>query len=239
MNSHTNALAVVMPVYNEEEAVSAVVRKWHGELSRLAIDFRIFAYNDGSKDGTSQILHGLEKTCSRLSVVDKPNSGHGPTILLGYRKAAREFDWILQIDSDDEMGPECFAKLWELRKENDIVVGTRAGRRQPLPRKIVSAVSRGVVRIFYGKTVWDVNTPYRLMRSSAFAKVFQAIPDNTFAPNVAVSGFAAKLKLRYSEVGVAQHDRRTGVVSIRKWKLLKAAVKSTFQTIVISCRKIG
>ena len=84
----------------------------------------------------------------------------------------------------------------------------------------------------YGRrTVWDVNTPYRLMRTSEFMDVYQQIPLTTFAPNVIISGMVARKKLRYYEIRVPQHDRTTGEVSIKKWKLLKAAVKSFWQTI--------
>ena len=105
---------------------------------------------------------------------------------------------------------------------------------QTLPRKIVSLVSRLCVRLFYGKTVWDVNSPYRLMRVSAFRDFYAAIPLTTFAPNVILSGLAARHGLRAFEVRVSQHERATGEVSIRKWKLLKCAVKSFWQTVTFS-----
>lgn len=77
---------------------------------------------------------------------------------------------MFQVDSDDEMGPELFGELWARRKNHDFLVGIRDGRVQALPRKIVSFVSRLCVRVFYGKSAWDVNAPYRLMRCSAFKR---------------------------------------------------------------------
>lgn len=61
--------------------------------------------------------------------------------------------------------------------------------------------------------------------------IFAAIPLTTFAPNVVLSGLAACHRLRYFEMRVPQHDRTTGEVSIKKWKLLKAAARSFGQTI--------
>lgn len=168
-----------------------------------------------------------------IDVHDKPNGGHGNTILTAYREAAADgFDWIFQIDSDDEMGPEKFGELWEKRDDYDFLVGIRDGRIQALPRKVISFVSRCCVKLFYGrKTIWDVNTPYRLMRVSAFKDVFSTIPLTTFAPNVIISGMVARKGLRFFETRVPQHDRTTGEVSIKKWKLLKAAATSFGQTI--------
>ena len=228
-------LCVVLPVYNEEAVIGAVLEKWTGELDHLGIDYAIRPYNDGSKDGSLAVMREVAAKHSRIDVRDKPNGGHGNTILTGYREAAADgFDWVFQIDSDDEMGPEKFGELWTNRESRDFLVGIRDGRRQPLARKVISFVSRLCVRLFYGKGVWDVNTPYRLMRVSAFRGFFSNIPLTTFAPNVILSGLAARHKLRLFEMRVPQHDRTTGEVSIKKWKLLKAAVRSFVQTIMFS-----
>lgn len=225
-------LCVVMPVYNEQEAIGPVLEKWDAALKALGIDYEIRPYNDGSKDNSLAVMREVAEKLTGVKVKDKVNGGHGNTILTGYREAAADgFEWVFQIDSDDEMGPEKFNVLWSRRNDYDFLVGIRDGRVQALPRKIISLVSRICVRIFYGKSVWDVNTPYRLMRVSAFKDFYARIPLTTFAPNVILSGLAARHKLRCFETRVPQHDRTTGEVSIKKWKLLKAAVRSFGQTI--------
>ena len=72
------------------------------------------------------------------------------------------------------------------------------------------------------------------MRSAVFKEIFEAIPANTFAPNVILSGMAARRKFRCFEMPVPQRDRQTGEVSIKKWKFFKAAVRSFSQTIRFS-----
>ena len=231
MREKTERLCVVMPVYNEQDVISVVLEKWDGVLSRLGIDYEIRPYNDGSRDASLARMRDVSARHEHIKVKDKPNGGHGHTILIGYREAASDgFDWIFQIDSDDEMGPEKFGELWARRGEYDFLVGKRDGRRQAWSRKIISLVSRICVRIFYGKSIWDVNTPYRLMRVSAFRDFYERLPLTTFAPNVILSGLAARHNLRNFEILVPQYDRITGEVSIKKWKLLKAAVKSFWQT---------
>jgi len=223
-------LAVVMPVYNEEGAIEGVIRKWSRMLESLEIDFEIHAYNDGSKDATAKILGELSRSDERVCVHNKENSGHGPTILTGYRECSGA-EWIFQVDSDDEMAPEPFALLWQNRQANDILVGERRRENQPLSRQVISAVSRATVRLFYGSKIFDVNAPYRLMRSATFADAFQRIPDDTFAPNVVIAGLASALGAGVFRVTVDQRPRQTGEVSIRHLKLLRAAVRSFVQTI--------
>lgn len=223
-------LIVVMPVYNEEGAIGAVLEKWHQALSSLEIDFEIHAYNDGSKDQTSSILSAMSAKFPRIVGHNKTNSGHGPTILQGYREASSKTRWVFQIDSDDEMGPESFNTLWSQRGKFDFLIGRRDGYIQPLPRKMISAISRLTVWTCFGKGVWDVNAPYRLMNAAAFSPLYDAIPDDTFAPNLIISGWAALRDLKIFQAPVPRQERQTGVVSIKKWKLLKAACRSFWQT---------
>lgn len=228
-------LCVVMPVYNEQDVIGPVLEKLAKALDTLGMDYRIRPYNDGSKDDSLAVMRTAAEQLPRVEVKDKPNGGHGNTILTGYREAVADgFDWVFQIDSDDEMGPEKFNELWSRRGDFDFLVGIRDGRVQALPRKVISFVSRLCVRLFYGKSVWDVNTPYRLMRVSSFKDFYSSIPMTTFAPNVILSGLAARHRLRCFETRVPQHDRTTGEVSIKKWKLLKAAARSFWQTIAFA-----
>lgn len=223
-------LAIVMPVYNEEGAIEKVVRDWIHALDGLGIRFEIHAYNDGSRDATPKILGDLARADARVCVHNRENAGHGPTILAGYRENVDK-PWIFQIDSDDEMKPDRFAELWRARGEYDFLVGERARNDQPWARRVVSAVSRVTVRALFGDAVFDVNAPYRLMRSSAFEPVFRAIPADTFAPNVVITGAVSILGLRAHRIEVTQLPRQTGEVSIKKLKLLRAAARAFFQTI--------
>jgi dolichol-phosphate mannosyltransferase len=222
--------AVVMPVYNEEGVIAEVISKCTAMLSRVVERFEIHAYNDGSRDQTLSILHRLKETNPHLVVYDKPNSGHGPTVLKGYREAC-EAEWIFQMDSDDELGPEPFETLWKQREEYDFLIGRRIGRYQPLARQIMTHVSRLLIALLYGRGVYDVNCPYRLMRSEPFRACFFSLPEHTFAPNLIVTGYAVMKGMACFEIDVPFQGRRTGEVSIKKWRLMKAAVTSLWQTV--------
>jgi glycosyltransferase involved in cell wall biosynthesis len=223
-------LAVVMPVYNEEGAIEKVVKDWVHALDGLGVAFEIHAYNDGSRDATAKILGALAAADARICVHNRENSGHGPTILAGYRENSDK-EWIFQIDSDDEMKPDRFAELWSVRGDHDLLVGERARNEQPLTRQVVSAISRITIRTLFGNAVHDVNAPYRLIRTAAFERVFEAIAEDTFAPNILISGAASILGLRVHRIEVCQLPRRTGEVSIRKGKLLAAAIRAFCQTV--------
>lgn len=223
-------LSVVIPVYNEEEVIETVLNDWHSTLTSMGIEFQIKCYNDGSKDDTWGVLRELEDSLAHLNVYDKQNSGHGPTILKGYRDS---FDstWIFQVDSDDEIPASEFFKVWEERALYDLILGRRIKSKTPLPRKIISFISRIVVGLLYGSNVSDVNTPFRLMRVGALSEYIGKIPPTTFAPNLLVTGLAALKGLKYLEVPVHYRVRQTGTISIQKLKLLKVSCRALLETV--------
>ena len=226
-------LAVVIPVYNEEEIISTVLSEWYQKLKELEINFEIHVYNDGSKDNTLKNITETSELLEKVIVHDKENSGHGPTILMGYRENSHA-EWVFQVDSDNEMSPDEFSRVWDNREYADFVIGHRYGRISSTSRKIVSSISRLIVGLFYSSRVYDVNAPYRLMRCSVFEDFWKMIPDDTFAPNIVITGIAGYVNCKIIEIPITHYNRVTGEVSIQKLKLLKMVIKSLYQT--VKCR---
>jgi hypothetical protein len=135
------------------------------------------------------------------------------------------------VDSDDEMGPDWFYKLWDTRTDHDFIAGKRYERKSSLSRKLVTLWARIAAHTLYGPCIYDVNCPYRLMRSFAFARCYGTIPEDTFAPNILISGFAAHHNLKTVEIHIPHRSRYSGLVSVRKWQLVKCSLLSMYQTI--------
>ena len=225
-------LAVVMPVYNEADCIAEVVQSWIDTLERLGISFCLVVLNDGSKDTTQQRLEAFA-TDSRVVAINKQNAGHGPTILQGYGMAVDMAPWVFQCDSDNEMHAAHFDRLWKRRDQYDALFGVRSGRKQQADRKLISFVSRAAIQMLFGRGVVDVNTPYRLMRSYYLKQIIPQIPGNTFAPNLIISGTFRAARLRIANESVPHEGRRTGQVSIMKWKLWKAAGRALLANLVV------
>lgn len=227
-----------MPVYNEEEIVGEVAENWLEVLDSLGINYELVAIVDGATDDSEQVLRAVAERHRRLVVDVKPNSGHGPTILRGYRRGAVTAEWVFQTDSDDEMPAASFGELWNLRDDADAVIGIRTSRNQSAGRRAITRAARLTARASFGCRLADVNCPYRLMRSSSLDPLLAVIPDDTFAPNVAISGMLARSGAHLAEVPVPHHDRTTGVVSILGFRALRAALRSFGQTVRLSRTRI-
>ena len=227
-------LVVIIPVYNESEIIKEVLEDWVQTLNTLQIKYKIKLYNDGSIDSTQFILNNLQlEYQDTVDVIHKENSGHGPTILLGYISNI-ETQWIFQVDADNEIPAKYFPNFWNIKNEYDIVIANRGKRGNGFIRRLMSFMSYLIVRIIYGKGIKDVNAPYRLIRTHPFKKIIKDIPENTFAPNIIISGMANKKKLRIKIFDLARAKRKTGSPSLgnKLFKLLRISFRS-FKEIVI------
>lgn len=231
LNDQPVQLAVIMPVYNEAENILNVLQSYVKELNQLGINFEIHAYNDGSKDKTEEMIYNFSQTHPEVILHSHKNCGHGPTILRGYRDNCQA-EWIFQTDSDGEQLASDFKTLWSRRSNYDFLIGQRLGRPQPLIRKFISKISAYTIKVFYGYGICDVNAPFRLMRTKKIKALFLAIPENTLAPNIIISGYVNKNRINFLEIGTAFYPRTSGTSSLNRLKAIKFAVKSFVQTIM-------
>ena len=222
-------LSVVMPVYNEELGIAAVVATWTAMLDRLGIRYEFLLYNDGSKDGTGAKLDEVATRHKHVRVIHQTNRGHGPTVLRGYREA--KGDWVFQTDSDDEIPADAFETVWRARTGHDAVFGIRTGRPSTAGRRMLTAGAALVIRTLFGRGPADTNVPYRLIRRTALMNMLGRIPGDTFAPNVVLSGLVARDRLKFAEVPVPAVARQLGQTTIFGLKTLKIGVKAARQTI--------
>lgn len=134
-------LFIAIPVYNEERSIEMIARKWHSVVDSVRNGSKLFVFNDGSTDGTSEILNRLKNKYRNRMIVKKKNSGHGPTCTETYKFAVSEgADWIFQTDSDDQTKSDKFWRFWEKRDDYDFIVDHRVNRRDGLARIFISKV---------------------------------------------------------------------------------------------------
>ncbi len=90
-----SSLYIVIPAYNESANIERTIDQWYPVVERHNDEgkSRLVIINDGSKDHTYQLLQKCAASRPLLIPLDKPNGGHGPTVLYGYRYAIQ----IMQI----------------------------------------------------------------------------------------------------------------------------------------------
>lgn len=145
-------LALIIPVYNEEEIIKKIVNDWKNILAKKTFDLIIV--NDGSKDKTKLILDSLKKI-NNIKILNKKNGGHGDAILLGYRYAIKKnYKFIFQVDSDNQFSSLDFKKLWIKRdKDYDLILGYRKDRKDSKIRLFLSKIILNFLINFFFKKI--------------------------------------------------------------------------------------
>lgn len=227
----------VMPAYNEAENIENTIQQWYPVVKKLADEgeeSRLAIANDGSKDNTFAIMQGLKEKYPLFEPLDKPNSGHGATVLYLYRHAIRNgADFIFQTDSDGQTNPDEFWQMWENREEFDFQIGYRKGREDGGSRIFVTKTLRLVVWMMFHVWVTDANTPFRLMATDKLQPIMDVIPADYFLCNVAISAIAVKWHYKIGWYTITFRPRQGGVNSINMKRIFKIGWKalSDFMTI--------
>lgn len=215
----------VMPAYNEALNIMETVRQWYPVVDRLSkrgVDAKLIIANDGSKDDTFAIMQGLKPVYPLFVPLNKPNSGHGATLLYLYRHAIScGADYIFQTDSDGQTSPDEFWQMWENRDVFDFQIGYRKERQDGISRVFVTKTLRLVVWLMFHEWVTDANTPFRLMRSNKLRLIMDVIPEDYFLCNVAISAIAKKWHYRIGWYNISFKPRREGVNSINMKRIFK------------------
>jgi len=226
-------LAIVIPVYNEEDNIEKVLDDWKIVLRKN--EFDIIIVNDGSVDKTNFILNKIQKKNNHIKILNKLNGGHGDSVLFGYKYAVkRNYQFIFQVDSDDQFDSLDFNKLWKIRnKDYDLILGCRENRKDPIIRIFLSKIIlRFFFIIFFQKYITDANTPYRLIKNK-FLKIFLNNCNIKYlAPNILMSLFAKKI----IPINVKHFQRSKGAIKWPVKKLIFFGIKLIIE--IIKFRKL-
>jgi dolichol-phosphate mannosyltransferase len=228
------ALTVVMPAYNEEAAIEDAVADVRAEILDIVPGAELLVVDDGSRDHTGAILDRLAAADPRVRVVHQPNGGHGAALRTGMEQATGKFMFL--IDSDRQIPIEAFPPLWAAVRGRDGAFGVRADRHDPALRLALTGLIRRVLLLVFGVSLRDANVPFKVIRRSVWLKARDLIPEGTLAPSLFLAVFARVRGLDVVELEVPHRARATGVVSIRRGKLLKFCARAFRQLLAFRGR---
>src|SRR6202035_704907 len=112
-------LQIVMPVHNEAASIAPVLKEWHDELSPyLKLEFIIT--EDGSKDGTKEVLVDLAKRYPMILDMTDKRRGDTGAMIAGMRLSSAPY--VLAVDADGQFDPRDFSKFWEKREQSPLLI---------------------------------------------------------------------------------------------------------------------
>jgi len=164
-------LSIFFPAYNDSGTIASLVIIALRTARRLTPDHEVIVINDGSADGTGEILEELTSIYPQVRIVthDK-NRGYGGALRTGFASATREL--IFYTDGDAQYDPAEMEALWRrFDQDVDLVNGYKISRSDPLHRIVIGRVYHHLVKTLFRLTVRDVDCDFRMMRRSIFDKV--------------------------------------------------------------------
>lgn len=222
-----DSLYIVMPAYNEEENIEAVVRAWYPLLDDKDQSSRIIIADSGSKDSTHAILQNLKKELPQLDILEDTDKQHGPKVIALYKYAIKNnIDYVFQTDSDGQTNPDEFDEFWQMRNQYDAILGYRNVRGDGKARDFVEHVVCFLLRCIFGVKVPDANAPFRLMKCSLIAKYMERLPADYNIPNIMFTTFFAHYKENITFKTVTFKARQGGVNSINIPQIVKIGCKA-------------
>ncbi len=208
---------IIIPTYNEKENIENIIRA----IFKLEGAYNILVIEDGSPDGTAEIVKKLQKEFpeSLFMIERKGKLGLGTAYLTGFKWALEKgYDYIFEMDADFSHNPVDVPRLYEACAKDgaDLAIGSRycsgiSVVNWPIGRVIMSYYASVYVRTVLGMKVFDTTAGFKCYSR----KVLETID----LDKVQMKGYGFQIEMKYStyklgfkikEVPVIFIDRKEG-----------------------------
>jgi glycosyltransferase involved in cell wall biosynthesis len=163
-NPAVRTVSACFPCYNDAETIGRMVLDVRKALEPLVDELEIVVVDDGSSDGSVEVLHQLAREVPELRVVvHERNRGYGGALRSAFATATKE--WIFYTDGDAQYDATEAALMVEVAGPRvDIVQGYKIGRGDPWYRRVIGKTYHAGVKLVFRLHVHDTDCDFRLFR---------------------------------------------------------------------------
>lgn len=159
------SLSVIIPVYNEEEAIEKTIEDLKEELKNLDLEHEIIVVNDASTDKTKGILENIKG----IKLINHPhNRGYGAALKTGIKEA--KSDNLLFFDADGQHKTEHIPELIKHIDDFDMVAGARVGYKGPFIRQPGKKTLQYLANYLSKQKIPDLNCGFRIVKKPIISK---------------------------------------------------------------------
>jgi len=210
-------ISVVVPVYNERGTLEQLYTEVGIQLAALARDHQFVFVDDGSTDGSSDVLRGLAARDPRVTVVQfRMNRGKADALNEGFRHATGEV--VFQMDADLQDKPSEMPKMLEALGPVDMVSGWKRTRHDPLGKTLPSKFFNWVTAKVSGVALHDFNCGFKVYRREVLQEIDLYGEMHRFIPVI-----AARYGFKVAEQPVEHAPRVWGKSKYGFTRLFKGA----------------
>ena len=208
---------VIIPTYNEKENIEKIIYAVMG----LCGDFHVLIIDDGSPDGTAQIVKSLQASEFKdsLYIIERSaKQGLGTAYITGFRWALDNgYGYIFEMDADFSHNPNDLPKLYEACREGaGLAIGSRYCNgisviNWPIGRVIMSYYASTYVRKVLGMKIYDTTAGFKCYRKEALEAIdFSRIKMKGYGFQIEMKYNAYKLGFKIKEIPIIFIDRTEG-----------------------------
>ena len=208
---------VIIPTYNEKENIQHIIEV----VMNLPLDFHILVIDDGSPDGTADIVKGLMKTYTdRLFIVERQGKqGLGTAYIAGFKWAiAHQYDYVFEMDADFSHNPNDLLKLYDAcaNQGADVAIGSRYITgvnvvNWPMGRVLMSYFASQYVRTVLGVKIHDTTAGFVAYKREVLEKIeLDKIRFKGYAFQIEMKFTAFKMGCCIKEVPIIFVNRELG-----------------------------
>lgn len=197
--------SIVIPVYNEEDSLVELCAGIAAEAQRLESLVEIVFVNDGSTDGTQEIIESLSQKYNWVTfIVFRKNFGKSAALNAGFKHATH--DIVFTMDADLQDDPREISRFLEaIQNGADVVTGWKKNRLDPVEKTIPSKFFNLITSKFSGLKLHDYNCGFKCYRKEVLEEIEIYGELHRFIPFLAhKKGFVV------AEVPVLHHPRKFG-----------------------------
>jgi glycosyltransferase involved in cell wall biosynthesis len=205
-------LTIIFPVFNEKKSIENVLIEWINVLNNIHIKYEIIICEDGSTDGTSELLKILAPKYGLTLNQSKFRRGYGGAVISGILNA--KYNDILSVDSDGQCDPRDINKFVKNNIHTDVIIGKRIVRSDTFLRILYSKLFGLYFNLLFPCKINDPSTPYIIFKKKQFIpliKYLKLLREGFWWGFVAT---CVKFNISISEVPVNHRNRLDGNSSL-------------------------
>ena len=206
------SVSLVIPAYNEEASIAAVVKKASDVLTECAGPFEIIVVNDGSTDRTGEIA-----AAAGARVVTHPyNRGYGNSLKSGI--SAAHYENVVICDADQSYPLDELPLLLQDADRYDMIVGARQGAlfHGSIFKRVGRWLQLGLVRFTVGTAVPDANSGFRLFKRSLAMRYFDFVCSGfSFTTSITIALLCEQYCVKFVRINYLKRAGKSHVHYVR------------------------
>jgi dolichol-phosphate mannosyltransferase len=206
---------VIVPTYNERENITRLI----GAILEQDARLEILVVDDGSPDGTGDIVTAIMQHEARIHIIKRPRKmGLGTAYIAGFRWALQEgYDIVFEMDADFSHDPAHLPQFLRAVADADLVLGSRYRNGKvtvvnwPIKRLLLSYFANVYARVVTGLPVWDATGGFKCFRRNVLESIdLTDVRSNGYAFQIEMSFRAWRKHFRIVEIPIVFVDRTEG-----------------------------